>query len=151
MALALIGIFFRSRMGNSFEKEDADAASHQPAVAHAQNGDSVLHIKPATQSRTGLRTQLLTRQELKPELVAYGRLEEDPSRSFILRAPISGILHYAPGRDWPSMGEHLADEAVVGMIEPRFTPAERISYSVDDRGIGIEIQHGFCVRSAIRA
>ncbi len=60
-------------------------------------------------------------------MVAYGRLEEDPSRSFILRAPISGILHYAPGRDWPSLGEHLADGAVVGLIEPRFTPAERIS------------------------
>jgi hypothetical protein len=68
----------------------------------------------------------LTLERLKPELVAYGKLEEDPSRSFVLRAPISGILHYAAGRDWPGMGEHLADGAVVGVIEPRFTPAERI-------------------------
>jgi hypothetical protein len=127
IALGLVGLFLRTRNGNSTEKQEADTGSTKPAPAQTSQGDPVLHIKPVTQSRIGLRTQLLTRQELKPELVAYGRLEEDPSRSFILRAPISGILHYAPGRDSPSMGEHLADGPVVGLIEPRFTPAERIS------------------------
>jgi hypothetical protein len=84
-------------------------------------------MKSANQSRIGLRTQVLQLQSLKPELIAYGKLEEDPSRSFILRAPISGILQYASGRDWPGMGEHLTDGAMIGRIEPRFTPAERIS------------------------
>ncbi|MGH9582601.1 MAG: hypothetical protein ACRD4O_06670, partial [Bryobacteraceae bacterium] len=123
VALAIAGLFIWSRMGN---KQDPDATSPIPAADQAPNRDAVLHMNPATQARVGLRTQVLTAQNLKPELVAYGKLEEDPSRSFTLRAPISGILHYAPGRGWPSLGEHLADGAVIGMIEPRFTPAERL-------------------------
>lgn len=126
VASGLAGFFLRTWLGNDAGKPDADTAAAQPANAQAPYRGSVLHMKPASQSRIGLRTQPLTSQALKPELVAYGRLEEDPSRSFILRAPISGILHYAPGRDWPSMGAHLADGSIVGLIEPRFTPAERI-------------------------
>ena len=127
ITFGLVGLFLRTRNGHSTEEKEADTGSAKAATAQASQGNSVLHMKPATQSRIGLRTQPLMRQELKPELVAYGRLDEDPSRSFILRAPISGILHYAHGHDWPSLGVHLADGAVVGLIEPRFTPAERIS------------------------
>ena len=126
VASGLAGFFLRSWLGKSARQPDADAAA-APASAQEPHGNSALHMKPASQSRIGLRTQRLTRQTLRPELVAYGRLEEDPSHSFVLRAPISGILHYAPGRDWPSMGAHLSDGALVGLIEPRFTPAERIS------------------------
>jgi len=127
LAIILIGIFARTQIRDRTDEQDADRATSKPVTTAGSDGSSVLHIKPATQARIGLRTQVLTLEKLKPELVAYGKLEEDPSRSFVLRAPISGILHYAPGRDWPSMGEHLADGTVIGVIEPRFTPAERIS------------------------
>jgi hypothetical protein len=129
VAVALAGIFARSRIKNEADEDDEQAAASRSVTTRTPEGETVLHVKPAVQVRIGLRTQVLTRQELKPELVAYGKLEEDPSRSFVLRAPISGILHYAPGRNWPSMGEKLADGALVGMIEPRFTPAERIGFT----------------------
>lgn len=151
VALALIAMFLRSRMGNSFKDEDEETASPKAAVAQTPNGNSVLHLKSASQSRIGVRTQVLTRQTLKPELVAYGRLEEDPSRSFMLRAPISGILHYAPGRDWPSMGEHLADGAVAGLIEPRFTPAERISLNTQLTTAESELKASTATVSAARS
>ena len=58
--------------------------------------------------------------------MAFGRLEEDPSRTFVLRAPVAGTLHFATGRDWPNIGQSLADGAVVGAIEPRLATADRI-------------------------
>lgn len=109
-------------------KEDASKPTGKPPerVSQTPAGDPLLRLEPASQTRIGLRTQVLTPQSMQPEIVAYGRLEEDPSRSFILRAPIAGTLHFAPGRDWPSMGQHLVDNDLVGMIEPRLMPAERI-------------------------
>lgn len=138
-------------MGNPAEDQDAARASAQEETAQTPSGASVLRIKPATQSRIEIRTEVLTPQELKPELVAYGRLEEDPSRSFVLRAPISGILHDAPGRDWPGMGEHLADAAVVGIIEPRFTPAERINLNNQLTTAESELKASTAAVSAARA
>lgn len=129
IVLTIAGLLLGSRIGHSANKDDSEAKSASSAADQTSNGDSVIHMAPATQARIGIRTQALTAQKLKPELVAYGRLEEDPSRSFVLRAPISGILHDPPGSNWPSLGEHLAAGAVVGRIEPRFTPAERIGLS----------------------
>lgn len=129
VVLGAASLFLQGRPGSAQQDADADTdkdSSPPLPISHAPNGDPVLHIDAATQTRMGLRTQALLPQRWKPELTAYGRLEEDPSRSFTLRAPISGILHNAAGRDWPEVGEHLADGAVIGTIEPRFTPAERI-------------------------
>lgn len=135
VALGLIGYFIQTRGGagahdmDADGDEDADAvtAPKSAGISHTPNGDPILQVDPATQSLIGLRTAVLTSQQLQPQLTAYGALEEDPSRTFVLRAPIAGILRYARGRGWPSIGEHLADGAVIGMIQPRFTAAEQIS------------------------
>lgn len=125
-ALALLGFFLRGHAGFA-DQDDEDKPPPKAPISTAPNGDPVLHISPAMQGRIGLRTKVLASQKWEPELTAYGSLQEDPSHSFTLRAPISGTLHYAPGHDWPSLGEHLPNGAVIGAIEPRFTPAERIS------------------------
>lgn len=111
------------------DKDDApnSASKAQDRVSKTPEGDPLLRLEPETQIRIGLRTKLLEAETRQSEIVAYGRLEEDPSRSFTLRAPISGTLHFAPGRDWPSIGEHLLDGAAVGAIEPRIVPTERIT------------------------
>jgi hypothetical protein len=109
------------------QANDATQKAAPERVSQTSAGDPLLRLEPASQTRIGLRTQVLTPQTIQPEIVAYGRLEEDPSRSFILRAPSAGILHFALGRDWPSIGQHLADNDLVGMMEPRLVPAERIA------------------------
>jgi hypothetical protein len=147
--LGLGGFFLRHR-GETADN-DAETGSAQSPTSKAQNGNPVLHMKSATQARIGLRTEVMTSKSLKPELTAYGKLEEDPARSFILRASISGTLHYAPGRDWPGTGEHLADGAVIGIIEPRFTPAERISLSSQLATVQSEVRASAAAVTAARA
>jgi len=101
--------------------QGAKAASRTP------NGDPIVRLEPAAQTRIGIRTQALEAPSIEPEVVAFGRLEEDPARVFVLRAPVAGTLHVAAGRDWPRLGEVLADNAIAGTIEPRLAPADRIA------------------------
>lgn len=130
VVLAIAGLTMACHRGTEAKDETAKSAGKAPERgSKTPAGDPLLRLEPATQIRIGLRTHALASQALQPEIIAYGRLEEDPSRSFILRAPIAGALHFAAGGDWPSIGQHLADNALVGMIEPRLVPAERIGFT----------------------
>jgi RND family efflux transporter MFP subunit len=90
-------------------------------------------------------------KSVAPEIVAYGRLEEDPAGSFALRAPISGTLQVAVGRAWPRIGEHLDGGNVVGMIDPRFTPTERIGFNTQLTAARSELSASTASVSAARA
>ena len=61
------------------------------------------------------------------QVTAYGRVEEDPTSSFILRSPVSGSLRTGPDGRWPDLGQTLAGGAAIGGIEPRLAPSERIT------------------------
>ncbi len=126
LVLAVALIAWRGTRARS--EEDREAPVKSPAqISHTPEGEALLKLDPAAQARAGLEMRALVAQMLAPEIVAYGRLEEDPSRSFVLRAPVAGILHFAPGKGWPARGDKLGDGAVVGSIEPRLGPVERIS------------------------
>jgi hypothetical protein len=109
-------------------KDDKPAASSKtPAVAsRTATGDPIVRVASEGQQRIGLQTRAAIAQAIEPEVVAFGRLEEDPSRTFVLRAPVAGTLHFATGRDWPNIGQSLADAAIIGTIEPRLATADRI-------------------------
>ena len=110
------------------DKDDKPAASSQTPViaARTATGDPIVRVDPEAQQRIGLQTRAAIAQAIEPQVVAFGRLEEDPSRTFVLRAPVAGTLHFATGRDWPNIGQSLADAAIVGTIEPRLATADRI-------------------------
>lgn len=110
------------------DKDDKPAASSKtpPPASRTAAGDPIVRVTPEAQQRIGLQTRVASAQAIEPEVVAFGRLEEDPSRTFVLRAPVAGTLHFAIGRDWPNIGQSLADGAVVGAIEPRLATADRI-------------------------
>jgi hypothetical protein len=80
----------------------------------------------AAQVRIGIETRAVATERVQPEVVAYGRLEEDPTRGFVLRAPFSGTLLPAQGGTWPTLGQALSAKTVIGALEPRLTPAEQI-------------------------
>ena len=110
------------------DKDEKPAASSKtPAVAsRTAAGDPIVRIASEAQQRIGLQARAAAAQSIESEVVAFGRLEEDPSRTFVLRAPVAGTLHFATGRDWPNIGQSLADVAVIGTIEPRLATADRI-------------------------
>ncbi len=95
-------------------------------LSHDEAGNPVLQLDKETQERAGLKLDELRDATLPNELVAYGRFQEDLSRSFTLRAPVAGVVRKAGDRDWPRLGEILADGALAATLQPRFSPLERV-------------------------
>jgi hypothetical protein len=112
------------------EKEhegEAPPTSAPAEVTTAPGSEKLVVLGRETQQRVGMKIEVLVAEALRPEVTAYGRLEEDPARSFTLRAPIAGVLRPAKDAKWPDLGETIADGATVAMIEPRFAPTDRVN------------------------
>ncbi len=109
------------------QEETKAPAKAATRVSRTKDGDPQLTLDTAAQKLAGLQMQVLEGRMLQPEVVAYGRLEENPSQSFVLRSPAMGVLLAPPGGDWPRVGGKIAGGTVVGKIEPRFTPSDRIA------------------------
>ena len=111
------------------EEEDAEKRASQEAesqpVARNELGETVVTLDEETQKLAGIEVQPLAAVTLIPELTAYGRLEEDPSQSFTLRAPVAGIVKASESGAWPRLGEKLENGVTIGRIEPRLGPVER--------------------------
>lgn len=110
----------------------AEAGASEPARAAARierngAGETVIRLSPETLERAGIREESLPAAQLDPEVIAYGRLQEDPAAVFVLRAPVAGTLRASEGRNWPAVGDLLEDGAVAGQVEPRLAPSERIA------------------------
>lgn len=103
-----------------------DEQVEQKGVFRTAEGEIAIHLEGSTQRLIGLRTQPLSPTTLQPEVVAYGVLQEDPSRTFTVRAPIAGVIQAPEDAQWPNVGTVLSDGAIVGAIEPRVVPVERI-------------------------
>lgn len=105
---------------------EAPAEEEAPAVTRDKNGAVVLRMDEETQQRVGMRVEALQAARDQPQLIAYGSVQEDPSETFTLRAPVAGtIVTSSPGK-WPMMGEQLAQGTSVGGLVPRLGPAERV-------------------------
>lgn len=104
-------------------KKQADPA----VVTRTPEGDPLVRIGKEAQTRIGLEIAPVSSESLQPQIVAYGRLEEDPSRSFVVRSPVAGTLQLSKTGAWPSVGEVVAAGQDLGSIEPRIAPAERIA------------------------
>ena len=113
-----------ARVDGGLDLELAHDEAEEAAREHA-----FIALAPIEQERLALRCEKPVMTRLQPEVVAYGRIEEDPSRIFTVRAPIAGILHVSADYPWPNMGEVIEDAAIIGQIAPLFGAAERVDLS----------------------
>jgi membrane fusion protein, heavy metal efflux system len=109
--------------GEHGEKEGGEKATSKPSVAHTESGEAEITFPADFQARMGVQIKPLQATTRPAEIVAYGVLQDDPARTFILRAPIPGTI--ANRSHWPHIGEELAAGTAVGQIQPRLGPVER--------------------------
>ena len=95
-------------------------------LSRDESGNPVLKIDKETQERVALKVEEIQEATLPNEQVAYGKFQEDPSRAFTLRSSTAGVARKAADREWPRLGESVADGTVVATLQPRFTPLERV-------------------------
>ncbi len=129
--VVVAGLLIWSFLANRGELA-AEAQSEQPIasasrVSHNANGDTFIRFTAEMQQRLEIHADPLMGISRLPEAVAYGYLEEDPSRSFVVRAPVSGNVREVAGQAWPEVGQTIADRTIVGAIEPRLAPTDRIT------------------------
>jgi hypothetical protein len=75
----------------------------------------------------GLETARLASVRHSPVFVAYGRLLEDPSETFVVRAPLLGVLRPVGGTPWPHVGQQVRDGETVFAIDPLIAPIDRLT------------------------
>ena len=113
----------RDTVQQSEQKKQADPA----VVTRTPEGDPLVRIGQAAQARIGLETAAVSPAFLQPQVIAYGHLEEDPSQSFVVRSPIAGTIQLTKDRSWPSIGEVVSAGQILGAVEPRIAPTDRIA------------------------
>lgn len=108
------------------EEPPAAESAEEPVLSRDQAGDVVVRMEEETQHRVGLRVEPVSAEMLRPQSVAFGSLQEDPSATFTLRAPLAGSVMAGPAPNWPKLGRQMRDGEKVGELAPRVGPIERI-------------------------
>src|SRR5213594_490202 len=147
----LLFAFVEGREELAREREREAPIKVPPRISRTRDGGVDVTIDHDTQLRMGLETAALVSETVNPEVTAYGRLQEDPGASFVVRAPITGIIRAAASRGWPSLGESLSAGTSIGVVEPRLAPIERVDFVTrlsDARG---DVEAAEARVSAVRA
>ena len=114
--------------GNAGDVQRTEKPKNAVPENHAGSEPGVT-LNKAAQVKAGLGTTVIAARSVRPELTAYGALEEDPDASFTVRATVSGALHAASGRPWPTLGQRLPADTVFGELEPRLLPTDHLNFS----------------------
>lgn len=124
------------------EKDEGEKEWPQ-RISHDEEGRTIVTLDAATQARIGLIVEPARQASFAPSQRAFGRLIEDPAASFTLRSPLAGFLRVPSDAVWPAVGSTVAAGASIGVIEPRFSAAERfdlIARAMDARAEVHELQ-----------
>lgn len=122
----LLWAFLASRAEQAAERERERPITAAQRVSRGPGGEIIVTLDRETQARIGLQVAALLPSTGTLELAAPGTLQEDPSRTFVLRAPLPGTLRAVGRGDWPKLGAVLSDGAMIGALEPRVAPAMKV-------------------------
>jgi hypothetical protein len=147
----LVWAFLASRGEQSQERERERTITTAQRVIRGPTGEIIVWLEPSSQRRIGLQVATLPPVTLQPELVAAGTLQEDPSQTFTLRAPIAGTLRLSASSDWPRLGVALADATMIGAIEPRLAPTAKIDLESRLATARSDVNAAMAATSAARA
>ncbi len=156
--LALIGlaagaiVAYRTMAEERKREAEMEAPIQAPSrLARSAERDVQVVLDAETRSRIALKIETLGEVLHRPQRTAYGRLQEDPSRSLTVRAPVAGFLRKLEDRPWPGMGERIADGASLGRLVPRFAPAERADLQAKLSGARADAEQAGAALVASRA
>jgi hypothetical protein len=74
----------------------------------------------------GLKDEPATAVAWYPRVTAYGRVVPNPQATAEVRSPFAGTLRSTPDQPWPTLGGWLRSGQVLGRIDIRAGPTERL-------------------------
>lgn len=135
-------------------KREAEMEAPVQAPSHLTRSterDIQVVLDQETRKLIALQVETLSEALYRPERTAYGRVQEDPSRSLTLRAPVAGFLRKLEDRPWPTLGEKIADGTAIGRLVPRFASAERADLQAKLSAARVEAEQAGAALVASRA
>src|SRR5262249_8601270 len=105
----------------------AQASSDKPTPIPVQYGIVKLGVKEA--ERSGLKYDLPAQAiSWKERQAVYGQVVPNPRATVEVRTAFAGTLRTAPDVPWPMLGERLAEGRVLGQLDVRFGPQDRLDW-----------------------
>jgi len=151
LAGLLVFAYLQGRVEIAQEREREKPIKTPARTARDAKGNVIVTLSRETQAQIGLRTEPSAVETVHPEIAAYGRLMEDPDASFVVRAPVAGVLRRADSRQWPGLGEVVADGTRFGSVEPRLAPFERVDLATRITNAIADVEASEAALSAARA
>lgn len=111
------------------EKEKGPAHDEEdeaPSWIKHEKGETVIELDEETQLRIGLEVDVIKPFELRPKILSYGTVEENPSEAFTLRAPYPGYITPTSESTWPKLGAQINRGDELASLEVRLTAVERL-------------------------
>ena len=120
---------------------DDDDAKPTPAASKPQEKlePGEIRLQPREIEHLGLKTQELQAGTYAPDVRLFGMIQEDPDASFTLRASLPGTIAAAKDAKWPDIGTVLADNSVIGSLEPRAIPADQIALASEQATLAAQV------------
>jgi hypothetical protein len=165
LLLAAVGLGFACHSGESHDPdtdhdeknattkagEEEHEKSGRAHVSRTQQGNALVAIDEETQKRMGLEFHALEKTSQTPTIRAFGRLEQDPSAAFAIRAPLAGFLIANPETPWPELGGLVNQGSIIGHVRPRLGPVELFDLSIRLRQARAEVEEVAADLSVSRA
>jgi hypothetical protein len=86
----------------------------------------VVKLRPEQVQKVGLQDVPVRETKWRPRLTLYGRVIPNPRATTEVRAAFAGTLRADPGLPWPGLGSLVEPGMVLGWIDVRVGPQERL-------------------------
>jgi hypothetical protein len=88
----------------------------------------------------GLKEEAAQGVDWHPRVTAYGRVVPNPRTIAEVRAPFAGTLRAAPNSQWPALGSRVEAGDVLGWLDIRVGPQERLDLEIKLREARVKQQ-----------
>ena len=110
----------RIRRARSAETEADQAGSPKRAA------NSIVKLGAQLAESHGIKDEPAQSILWSPRVVVYGRVVPNPLATFEVRSPFGGRLRADPDYEWPAPGRWLRSGSVLGRLDIRASPQERL-------------------------
>jgi hypothetical protein len=100
----------------------------------------VVKLGPELAARRGVQDELARAISWSPRVTVYGRVVPNPQATVEVRSPFAGTLRTAPDVSWPTPGRWVRAGQVVGCVDIRIGPQERLDFQAKVNEARLKLQ-----------
>jgi multidrug efflux pump subunit AcrA (membrane-fusion protein) len=121
LAGLLAAAYFVNALVRAEREEEGEAVRTPPRAK-----DRVVELGPQLAASHGVREEPARAITWTPRVAVYGRVVSNPRATLDIRAPFAGTLRAAPDTPWPAPGRSVRAGQVLGRVDIRVGPQERL-------------------------